>query len=78
MVFKMVRNHWIIPATGSAEELERYFLRQSPRARDSSVNMAHSEEWRELGSGPEDFGRIWKFKIGENNEANVRSLSWRL
>lgn len=40
-----------------------------PKGLGSSVNMAHSEEWRELGSCPADFGKIWKFYVRQDNES---------
>lgn len=35
---------------------------------DSSVTIAHSEEWRELQSCPADLVGSGNFKIGQNNE----------
>ena len=65
----MGRNPSISPATGSAEELERHFRKPSLKAWDSSMDTAHSEKWKALGSCPADLVGYGNFKIGQNKES---------
>lgn len=52
---------WGIFLDYSCNEVNRRIEKVFSKAWDSSVNIAHSKEWSELGSCPADC-KIWKFQ----------------